>query len=288
MTAPAMGVEDTLFLYGAAEEAVGERSLTKKSGAGVDGAHRRELGGGRTGNASWEASAHGGTISDDRERSAAGIARATANGQLEGYAGGKKVGSIGGDAAATASARGSFFHAAKDPKNLQLGLQAEAGARVHAGGTLQAGNDEYFLRTRGAAGAGVNASGAATFQTFDGVPGINLSAGADAGVALTGEATLGAGPAQATVQGGVIAGVALGAGAQLGMQSDGKFHIGANFKIALGGGFSLGFDLAIDPRPIKAFFKKAGDTIKEKVIEPAKNFFQKAGSAIKKFFTGKG
>ena len=104
-------------------------------------------------------------------------------------------------------------------------------------------------------------------------------------MAVGGSVTVGNEDASVTADAGVIAGVALGAGGQFGMQEDGKFHIGFNAKIALGAGFELGFDIAIDPQAVVDFFNKLNPAKWARgLADFATGVMAKAGKFLRKSF----
>lgn len=135
-------------------------------------------------------------------------------------------------------------------EDTDLGLQGHASAGVQ--GFLDAQRQFGDIDAEGKVGIGVGASADvdATLIFDHGIPGASVALGFDAGVTEGGELTIGSSTAAATIEGGVIEGFAAGGDVQLGIQEDGKFHIGFDVKLAFIGGFEAGLDLSLDPHAL--------------------------------------
>jgi hypothetical protein len=169
-----------------------------------------------------------------------------------------------GSAGATAQAGGEFGEEG-DPVSgsgsVQVGPQAEGSASAHVGpgevegsvegsvsvaeaeGEATVGNDDFSQTWGGSGtvGAGGTANGGISTTGASGQ--VDAFAGAEA--TATSEQSVAGGAATTSTEVGALAGVGLGAGANVGAD-DGVLTLGMNGKIALGIGISFDFSLKID------------------------------------------
>jgi type VII secretion system ESX-1 substrate len=159
--------------------------------------------------------------------------------------GGFKSGPLSGDWDARGSVlgAGAEAHAGANP----LGANAGASAAAYLGKGSAQGRLRLGDHTSASAGVegqvGAHGGVDGTIGPLGGQAGGDVFAGADA----NGQASADLGGVSAGAHGGAEFGVGANASGQFGMGDDGKIHFGGSVGVALGPGFTAGFDISVDP-----------------------------------------